>query len=469
MSKILSIARGGLNSAKRSLEVTSHNLNNANTVGYSRQRSHPTSLGTGGVENQQFSRIHEGSTQKRLNNSTSSYHFSKARSESLQKIDNLLSELDGQGLNTALNQFFNSFRQLSHSPENYSMRSIVLDNATQVINNFKQIEKELTEISSDINLKLENATQDINHILLKIAFLNKKISQHESNEQEISVLKDDRDRSIKSLSNYFKTHTYYNKKGHSVINAVGVGTLLSEIHPIQLISHRHTGKMEIYFKDRSQFPITDKFTDGKILSLINVRDKNIVNLKQAIDLMAYQFTTAVNSIHRQGFVSRSLPKKEDGTFHPTDHLGKISDINFFNPLTSTKNAASLITLNPMIQDHLSNIITGFSPNAPGDNRAALAIAKLQDQKIMNDDRSTLEEFYLKTLTRTAKESKNSQIDLEQSKGILLLANRLKDEVSGVSIDEETANLLKHQQTYEASAKIMQVASEMFDTILSIKR
>jgi len=60
-------------------------------------------------------------------------------------------------------------------------------------------------------------------------------------------------------------------------------------------------------------------------------------------------------------------------------------------------------------------------------------------------------------------------DSEQSSGLLAQATSIRERLTGVSIDEETSNMVRYQHAYEASAKIMQAADEMFKTVLELKR
>ena len=82
---------------------------------------------------------------------------------------------------------------------------------------------------------------------------------------------------------------------------------------------------------------------------------------------------------------------------------------------------------------------------------------------------TLEEKYLQTVGNVGLETGKAKLDAEQASGILAQAHNIRERLAGVSIDEETANMVRFQHAYEASAKIMQTADEMFKTIIDLKR
>ena len=88
---------------------------------------------------------------------------------------------------------------------------------------------------------------------------------------------------------------------------------------------------------------------------------------------------------------------------------------------------------------------------------------------MNNGTATIEEHFLKTIGKLGIEAGKAKLDTEQANGILMQTQSLKDRLSGVSLDEEAANLIRYQHAYEAAAKVMQTADKMFETVLSIKR
>jgi len=115
------------------------------------------------------------------------------------------------------------------------------------------------------------------------------------------------------------------------------------------------------------------------------------------------------------------------------------------------------------------IVAGLEPNSPGDNRIAIAISKLQHEKILGEGTTTFEESYQKSVGKIGLSTAKSKIDYEQSGGILAQAKSIKERVSGVSIDEETANMVKYQHAYDASARMIKTADEMFDSVLGMMR
>jgi flagellar hook-associated protein 1 FlgK len=487
MADLLGIGKTGLFASKKALEVTGHNLSNVNTDGYSRQKvlqSTAIPISNGGfiqgtgVKIDGINRINDEFIDKRLNSAVSSSKFFDARSEHLDQIEGIFNEVDSEGLNQILNKFFNSFRELANQPENETIRSVVRDNAELVVKDFRRVSETLDLQAGNIDRKISTSVVDINQILSHVADLNGKIANIESQQGESGDLRDQRDVALKNLSEHFKIHTYTDEKGRYVITAQGIGTLVTGLHVQELAvisknkansSNNMNGSIEVVLKDRPSQPITDKFQGGTLSSIIKVRNEDLKKLQEEMDGIAFQFTNSVNAIHRQGFVNRHITIGPDGTPVKIDSKGLTTGLDFFTQPFDKDGASGTIDLSDAVKEDLSNISAALAPNAPGDNRVAIAISKLQHERMLGEESVTLEEKYLQTIGSIGLETGKARLDAEQSNGLLAQANSIRERLTGVSIDEETANMIRFQHAYEASAKMMQAADEMFKTILEIKR
>jgi len=107
-------------------------------------------------------------------------------------------------------------------------------------------------------------------------------------------------------------------------------------------------------------------------------------------------------------------------------------------------------------------------NPAGDNRNALALAALQSANLMGGT-STYGGAYGQLVAYVGATTGEAMVEAAAQDAMLVRAENAQQEVSGVNLDEEAANMLRYQQAYQASAKIMTIASTMFDTILAIGR
>jgi flagellar hook-associated protein 1 FlgK len=110
-----------------------------------------------------------------------------------------------------------------------------------------------------------------------------------------------------------------------------------------------------------------------------------------------------------------------------------------------------------------------TPNAPGDNSVALALAQLKEQANGSLNGQTFVEYYSSVVGGfgQALSGANTQVSNHETVSSALLKQR--DSISGVSIDEEMTNLITYQKAYQASAKIVTTVDEMLDTIIGMKR
>lgn len=473
--------------SKKSLETTGHNIANSSTEGFSRQRvnqtTNPPVVRYGNIEGtgtriRSIERVHDENIERRLGKTITDNSLYSETATQLTQVENIFNEIENDGLNKVLNKFYNSFRELGNQPENETIRSIVRDQANLVVKDFKRINGTLDSLSHGIDNRIKSQVIDINQITKSLADLNKKIAYLEAVGDQTGDLRDQRDARVRDLSESFKVKTYVDGKGSFVVNAVGIGTLVSGGHHQELVassmskedsSNDMAGSSEIYFEGKPGRPITDKFKGGKLSALVTVRNQSIYELKSRVDSIAHEFMNTTNAIHRRGFVGRQIPVDAEGLTPLYDAKGPVTGINFFREPTSVKGAAENMMLSDEVRSDLSNIATSLKPNSAGDNRIAIAISKLQHERVMEGGTATLEESYLQTIGNIGLETSKARIDAEQSSGILAQIKGVKERISGVSIDEETSNMVRYQHAYEASAKVMQAADEMFSTVLNIKR
>lgn len=458
---------------------------NANTEGYSRQKVVQTSntpISKGGLIHGtgarivNINRVHDEFIEKRLNSTISEHEYFQERSLQLEQVENIFNEIDNEGLNKILNRFYNSFRDLANQPENETIRSVVRDNAALVAKDFHRIRNTIDSISKNVDKKLEMDVGGINNHIEHISSLNKKIATLEVVNAETGDLRDQRDLAIRDLSKYFKIHTYVDERGGYNVSARGVGTLVSggEFQRFAIktstkddSSNNMAGSAEVVFENRPNTPITNSFSDGTFTSLLKVRNDDIQKLQKGIDDLAFDFIQTTNAVHRRGFVNRKIEIDENGNPASFDKKGPVTGINFFKEPLQRDGAAHMIDLSDSIKDDVSNIVTALTPNSPGDNRVAIGISKIQHEKILDDGSTTIEEKFLSMVGEVGMKTGKAMLDAEQSEGILAQTNSLRERLSGVSIDEETANMVRYQQAYDASAKVIKSADEMFRTVLGL--
>lgn len=471
---LLNIGKSGLFAAKKSMSTTSHNIANANTEGYSRQQVRTetaTPIGEGdyalgnGVDIQSVRRAHDALIEKKLNTSQSNNKFNEERTLQLSHVEEIFNEVNSEGMNKILNRFFNSFRELATQPENETLRNVVKENARIVTDDFHRIQENLDQVRAGMNNKIRLSVDEINSLTETVARLNKEINIQEVSGADANDLRDQRDRAVSTLADFFPLTTYSDNKGQYIVNIEGVGSLVSGGIAQQLITGQGVnssqnssdkGNSDVYFAARPGISISDKVKGGSLGALVKTRDNDLENLEKQLDVLAHGLVLSTNAIHRQGFAN-----------HPSASGKKITGINFFKEPLELKRAAEYISLSNEVLEDANNIATAVEPDKPGDNRVAIAISKLQHEKILGEGTTTFEEQYHKSVGEVGLQTGKSKIDLEQSAGILAQAKSFKERLSGVSLDEEAANMVRYQNAYEASAKVIKASDEMFKAVLGL--
>jgi len=102
-----------------------------------------------------------------------------------------------------------------------------------------------------------------------------------------------------------------------------------------------------------------------------------------------------------------------------------------------------------------------------DNRNAVALGKLQQAKTLIGNGASYEAAYAQLVSDVGSKTRELQVGMESQQTVLQRAQDASQSLSGVNLDEEASNLIRYQQAYQASARVMDVASKLFDQILSI--
>ena len=127
-------------------------------------------------------------------------------------------------------------------------------------------------------------------------------------------------------------------------------------------------------------------------------------------------------------------------------------------------------INPVVVSDLQNIAAGYpSPEGipyPGDNRAAVAIAKIRNTPVMVGNTRTFDEFFAEAVTDMGLKGEQSELALNTQTAIGKELRDMRDSISGVNIDEELADIIKFQHGYNATARFVATVNEMLDTVIN---
>jgi flagellar hook-associated protein 1 FlgK len=144
--------------------------------------------------------------------------------------------------------------------------------------------------------------------------------------------------------------------------------------------------------------------------------------------------------------------------------GQNNTVTINDPLSGDAVYSFTLSGNPAASDEFT---VDYNSNGSSDNRNALALAALQDKATIG--KSTFEDVNGQLVARVGSSTAQLKVNRDAMDSMLTQAQATRDAVSGVNLDEEAANLIKFQQAYGASAQVISVARELFDTLLAAFR
>jgi len=447
------------------LSTVGHNIANKSTEGYSRQRVEiqsnvPMSMGNlqigTGAKAAQVTRTNNPYLEKQIQKEGSQGGFLEARSEAMDRVEQVYNEQMNKGLSQYMGEFFNAFRELSNYPENTATRTHVRETGIVLANDFQRVHKDLTAVQGDLDMQIATHTEEINQIVKEIASLNEKVSAVEIQGVPANDERDRRDLLLKKLNEKIDISWAENETGQLSITAARNAVLVSGFSSQELEAKRSGAgdRMDVYYKTPSSqlIPITGTIKGGKLGALIETRDKTIEEFKSNIDQLAYTFSTEINKIHKQG----------------VDLLGRTGEA-FFNEPKEIQNAAANMEISTSLKRDANRVVASMREKGVADNTVANVIANLQDQPLLAEGTSTMGDFYRSSVGRVGVLSQRAQKESEAQKNILSQLTNLRESISGVSLDEEATKMIEYQKGFDASARLIRTADEMFDTVLNLKR
>lgn len=460
-----------MTASKAAIATTGHNISNANTEGYSRQRvdlqtstPHPKAgdrrvIGTG-VNIERVSRTNDEYLEKQIRNSGRVMSHMEEKDLMLRQVEDIFNEMGGEGLNRLMSRYFNEFRKLANEPDNEAVRQSVRESTQAMINDFKRIRTEVVDVSRHIDARIGGYISEVNATAEEVKNLNTRIREAEIGGGAPNDLLDKRDVALKKLATFMDISSHKDNQGNVCVDVVGVGPLVNGPNAEKFLGYRSPadeyGKAEsaldIKTSGNARGVVTHQLKGGKLGALLEVRDQTISAVLDRLDELAFNVVNATNSIHSQGFTREGF-----------------QGVDFFKGLSQKERAAEFISLSDEVRGSTNNIATAAIPDAPGDNRIALLISGLQGHRIMADGKATADDFYNSMVSDVGVTTNRNREGMNQQKDIQTQLNKMRDQISGVSLDEETANLMQFQHTYGAAAKVIQVADEMLKTVLELKR
>ena len=482
----LHIGTSGLYAANTWLNITANNISNEQTKGYSRQTatqqaSRPLrvyqrygQLGSG-VEVSNISRVRDEYYDVKYWLNNCKQGDSSTRAYYLTQIEDYFADDGVSGFTTEFGGLYNSLEELSKNPADLSARSSMLNYAQNFLEYMTTIRTNLQNTQADINAEISSNVDQINALAKEIAIINKQINVIELQGANANTLRDKRALLLDELSSIVEVDTnevtYSNGKsefyvticGKSLVNNYDCFTLEVVAREDKADSDDLVGLYDIQWSYGESFNPATSGTTGTLAALIRLRDgnnyipeennphsepiafKGIPYYINEVEKFLEELTSTLNDIHSVGVNLYDKSTADIPLFIHTDDDRYIVNPDVLND--PAKMATSTYgTNNISAKDVINELVAS--------------------KDLRNFDGGTAKEALNTIITELSIDSKKAQDNERNYTNFNTLIQNQRLSIMGVDKDEEAMNLVKYQEAYDLSAKVIQIMSEVYDKLIN---
>jgi flagellar hook-associated protein 1 FlgK len=436
---------------QQAMDVTSHNIANLNTVGYTRQRAHLESVSPvgmppvgGGVNMQSVERVRDLFMDLQLRTESSAEGSYRVQADSLALAEVALGEPGEGGIRQLLSSFFNAWRDLANAPEESAARQAVVQTGNSLALAAQRVNRTFTALQEDANQRISLLVTETNALGEEIAGLNQQIMALRGSGDAASDLTDRRDLALDRLAQIADIQYLERENGQTDVYIAGralvSGTTSNKMYVDPNIANSN------YFDVRWETDnVLAKFGSGEIHGLLVQRDADMPARIADFNTFVGQLITDINGLHSAGFAADGVTTAQV----------------FFSGTDATD-----IVVDAAIVGDPTLIAAATLPGAPGDASNAHGIAALQFAQNLAGGTQSYEAFYGGLVTTLGTDARDTQ-NVAESQGMLMAQiEGFRQSVSGVNLDEEMVSMVQYQRAYEAAAQIIRKIDEMLDHLIN---
>lgn len=567
------VAKRGMYVQQKSLDVTSHNIANANTEGYSRQRAkiettrpfgmpsinsvaEPGQLGTG-AQIAAIERIRDAFLDYQVRSEISNFSKFGSRYNFLNEIEGIINEPTDTGISNLMTEFYKSWQELSKKTESSSARTVVAEKSLSLTNALNHTYTQLNKLKDNAQQLIKDNVFEINSILNQIDGLNQEIMAVKIAGNMPNDLMDKRDLLLDQLSSKFNIKI--DKKKHegidlipesgnnplTMVRAVENTKDIYRLSYVDNIEKNADGTYNItYYKNGDKqssanrvviekLSLTDDqkkqleecrviwtdpktggpvYKNGSTVDPVGSLSGGTVTGATTASFMSSLFSPSTGELNGLMTIQEDVNKYINeinklakalawsvNEIH-TNGLTGAENILFFvnkdNPSDENGINAGNISVNADIMKNVMKINAKKDASAgESDNLRALSIATLKDVMMMiqdigitiNDrasfisangiDSSTLmiknntngmkvDTYFKNTVNTLGVQAQEAKKGVKNKQDLLDTFSESRMSVSGVSLDEEMANMVQFMHAYQANAKIIATVDQLLDVVVN---
>ncbi len=446
----LTSASRSLSAHRMGLDVAGQNLANLNTVGYSRRMLEQAELpptdrmsAGRGVEVLGVRGLRDVFVEARLRREQEGAAHEDAIVGGLATVEAAIG-LPGEGLDARLTALFDAFASFADDVTSPAAREGAVQQGHLLAQTFNEMAERLRSARHDADTAIEGTVGEINVLASAVAVLNERIAEGGLN---VETLIDERNVAVGRIAELADVNVLQNGTALDVSIAQGralvtgsrsYALVTSPLPPDGLAGISSHGA-----------DITALLRGGRVGGLLEVRDTRVPQYQTALDQLAYDAADAINAVHTAGFDASGAPAGD-----------------FFVAPAGVAGAASLLAVDPALLAN-SQLLAGSSSGAVGDNGTAQVLAALRHAPIASGGTATLTDGWGQlAYVVGADVAAASSLGLSRAQVVSQL-QQLRAQVSGVSVDEEAAQLMRYQRAYEASARFFTTINDTLGILMQM--
>jgi flagellar hook-associated protein 1 FlgK len=458
--RALETAFRGLMAQQRAVDTANHNIANANTPGFARQRvslvpSMPYTVpafnrsglagqvGTG-ILVASITRVRESVFDLQYRVQSQALGEASTLVDAYAQIEAVFNEPTEAGLGTLLDRFWRAWQAVGNQPEDLAARAALVQDATTLATNLNRMRRQLTELQTDTVTKLTLQVSEVNSIAERLASLNQQIVAALATGQTPNDLMDQRDLLLDKLARF--TGATIRPLPNGAVNIYLGGYPLVDQDQWFPLSVQVSGGTASVLWQGTTSPVA--LERGSLQALLHLHNAVLPGLVQKLEDIRDALANEVNTLHMIGYGLSDLSGPPPGR-------------SFFQVT-----AGGELEVEPSLVADPQLIAAADAPGEPGNNAIARQIAELRSKLVLNSGTATINDFYNTLVAEVGGASQTAQVTRDNQRALVEAIDRQRQEIMAVSLDEEMANLIKYQQAYGAAARAITAVDEMLDRIIN---
>jgi flagellar hook-associated protein 1 FlgK len=447
----LEVGLRALRAHQLALEVTGHNIANADTPGYSRQVANLTAtrpytipsfqrpttagqIGTGVVV-EDILRMRDEFVDVQIRKESTNQGQWKARQSNLEQLEVILNEPSDEGIAAYLNKFWKSLQELSVRPEDMAIRSVIRETGVIFTDMLRHTYSQLQTLQRDLDEQIQIIGGRVNSLAQQIAALNEEIGKVTAVGDNPNDLMDKREllvQELAGLTNISIQTDHLNRYTISISGSLLVSGDRSNALAFVMNPERE-GLVDVVWAETG---LQVDLRGGELKGLLEMRDEEVAFYMNALNEFTSTLIEEFNQIHAAGY-----------------GLNGSHNLAFFSGTGAYDIGITQEILNDLNNIAASVDVGGMGAPGNGDNAIRLSMVITTDL-LMNRGTATLADYYESIIVRLGVNAERAKTMLENKNALLHHLHNRQDSVAGVSLDEEMTNLIKFQNSYNAASRLM---------------